>query len=108
MFVFRGFSGQIPSLQDPSLAEKDCAICAESFADTLESKFSGRLNVSHDHRLWFTEESLHHWRYAMPVVRLRECGHMFHGACAKSPRRKKHGAFRTEWPKIVVPPNHPF
>ena len=23
----------------------------------------------------------------MPVVRLRECGHMFHGACAKSPRR---------------------
>lgn len=41
--------------QDPSLAEKECVICAESFADT----------------------------YAMPVVRLRECGHIFHGACVQ-------------------------
>jgi len=48
--------------QDPSLAEKECVICAESFADT----------------------------YAMPVVRLRECGHMFHGACVQdlADRRK--------------------
>lgn len=48
--------------EDPSLADAECVICAESFADT----------------------------YAMPVVRLRECGHIFHGACVQdlADRRK--------------------
>eukprot|EP00913_Durusdinium_trenchii_P032840 g30744.t1 len=43
-------------------SDAECVICAESFADT----------------------------YAMPVVRLRECGHIFHGACVQdlADRRK--------------------
>lgn len=48
--------------EDPTLADAECVICSDSFADTP----------------------------AMPVVRLPKCGHRFHGACVQdlADRRK--------------------
>ncbi|CAJ1343501.1 unnamed protein product [Effrenium voratum] len=61
--------------QDPSLADAECVICAEAFADT----------------------------FAMPVVQL-PCGHKFHGACAQSlaDRRKTCPYCRAEvdWKQV--------
>ena len=74
-------------LQDPSLAEKECVICAESFADTLDSKFH--------HRLWFTEESSMEACHACGST-ARMWAHISWCLC-QEPQEKKHGAYTPEW-----------